>query len=223
MGGEASALFEGSGVACRRGERLVFERLGFALGRGQALLLSGANGSGKSSLLKVMAGLVPAVAGTLSWAGRPLGADPADHGARLVYIGHADPVKPALTALENLAFWIALADRAPHAASPRVQAENALARLDLARLADRPARFLSAGQRRRLSLARLAAMEAPLWLLDEPTHGLDSTALVAFEGLLARHRGAGGLVVLASHVAIALPGAARLKLEDFAPRGETPS
>ena len=203
----AFALFQGRALSCRRGERLVFERLDFTLAGGDGLLLAGANGSGKSSLLKLMAGLIPCASGALEWAGRTLGPDPADHGANLIYVGHADPVKPSLTALENLAFWIALADRSRKDTTAVAQAAEALARLDLARLADRPARFLSAGQRRRLSLARLASIPASLWLLDEPTLGLDGVALADFAAALQAHREDGGRVVVATHVAIGLPGA----------------
>ncbi|MCC7272450.1 MAG: ATP-binding cassette domain-containing protein, partial [Alphaproteobacteria bacterium] len=128
--------------------------------------------------------------------------------ARLRWLGHADALKPPLTARENVAFWASLAG----APDPAAAALAALERLALGPLADTPARWLSQGQRRRVALARLAAVPAPLWLLDEPTVGLDADAVAAVEALLALHRAAGGIAVVATHVPIALPGAATLMM-----------
>ncbi len=164
------SLFAGYDIACRRGERLVFRGLSFALEAGAALVLTGANGSGKSSLLRLMAGLLPPHTGSLRWAGEPIAGDPAAHRARLHLIGHQDALKPVLTVLENAAFWAGLRGAASAAAA------SALERLGLSHLADAPCRLLSAGQKKRLSLARLLASSAPLWLLDEPTTGLDEAA-----------------------------------------------
>jgi len=202
--------FAGAALTCRRGERLVFAGLDFALGPGEALLLTGPNGSGKSSLLRLMAGLLPPAAGTLTWDGAPIAADPEAHRARLRFVGHLDAVKPVLSAAENLAFWAGLGGAAPDAVN------QALDRLGLDRLADLPARLLSAGQKRRLALARLLLAPAALWLLDEPTVGLDEAALARFAEALAAHRAAGGRVVAATHTPLALPGAAALALADFA-------
>lgn len=201
--------FSASGLGCRRGQRLVFEGLGFALGPGEALTLRGPNGSGKSTLLRCLAGLLRPAAGAVAWEGRPVADEPEAHRRRLHYVGHQDAVKPPLTVGENLAFWARL--HGGHAVAA------ALAAFGLADLAGYPARLLSAGQRRRLALARLLAWPAPLWLLDEPTAGLDAESVGRFAAAAAEHRAAGGILLLATHDDSPLPGAGRLSLADFAP------
>jgi len=209
-------MLEARDLACLRGERVVFAGLSFALVPGGALLLTGANGAGKSSLLRLLAGLLAPVEGRLLWGGRDALADRAEHATRLRYVGHGDALKPALTARENLAF---------HARLWGGEVGPALEALGLAPLADLPARVLSAGQRRRLGLARLALglppagpppdarlAPAPLWLLDEPTTGLDAASVERLGALLARHRAAGGMVVAATHLPLPMPGAAELRL-----------
>ncbi|HTW26433.1 MAG TPA: heme ABC exporter ATP-binding protein CcmA [Acetobacteraceae bacterium] len=191
------------GLAAFRAERLVLRDVDLAVGAGGALLLLGPNGSGKSTLLRLLAGLKRPDAGTITWADEDIAADPGAHAGRVAYVGHLDAVKPGLTAAENLAFAARLSGRDPRAA---------LAAVDLAPLAALPARMLSAGQRRRLALARLALSPAPLWLLDEPTIGLDTGAIDRFAVMLAGHREAGGLVVAATHIALPLPRAAELRL-----------
>ena len=206
--------FEGRDLACVRGERLVFAGLGFALGDGGALVLHGPNGSGKSSLLRLMAGLLKPAQGALAWGERPVAEDPEGHRARLHYLGHLDAVKPVLSAAENLAFWAAAAgDSGDH----KEGVAKAMKRVGLLRLAEVPGRMLSAGQRRRLALARLFLTPADLWLLDEPTVGLDGESIARLEAGLAEHRQGGGRVVVATHTAIDLPGAERLDLAAFAP------
>ena len=200
--------FAGRDLACRRGERLVFAGLGFAVPPGGALVLTGPNGSGKSSLLRLMAGLTPAEAGDLTWNGAALGEDPAAHRARVHFIGHYDALKPVLTVAETLAFWAGMRGGGDIAA--------ALARFRLSALAAWPCRLLSAGQKRRLALARLIASHAPLWLLDEPTTGLDSDALGDLTDAIAAHRAGGGSVVLSTHTPLPLDGAAGLSLAEFA-------
>lgn len=204
------AWFEGENLACLRGDRLVFAGLGFALDPGDALLLAGPNGSGKSSLLRLMAGLLPAFDGAIRLNGAVVTREPEHLRDAISYLGHADAVKPALSVQENLAFWAALSAR-PGAVDQALQA------VDLADIANRPGRFLSSGQRRRLALARLLAAPAPIWLADEPTVGLDRDSVTRFEAMLAAHRDAGGLVVLSSHLPITLPGAQTLNLRDFTP------
>jgi len=189
------------GLAVIRGERLVFAGLGFSVAAGGALLLVGPNGSGKSTLLRLVAGLVRAEAGRLLWQGEDALADLAQHAGRVAYLGHLDAVKPGLTVAENLLVW-GLRDRvAP-----------ALDMVGLASLADLPAKMLSAGQRRRLALARLALHRVPIWLLDEPTLGLDTASVDRFGTMLAAHRGAGGVVLAATHLPLPLPGAGELSL-----------
>ena len=196
--------FAGRGLACRRGERLVFAGLDFDLAAGGALAIAGRNGSGKSSLLRLMAGLTPAAAGLLAWDGVAVGDDPAAHRARLHFIGHADALKPGLTAVETLAFWAGMRGGGDVAA--------ALDRFGLAHLADWPCRLLSAGQRRRLALARLVASPAALWLLDEPLTGLDEDSIADLHDAIAAHRAAGGRVALSTHAPLALGGVATLVL-----------
>ena len=206
------SVFAGESLACVRGERLVFRGLDFRVESGGALVLVGANGSGKSSLLRLMAGLLRPAAGRLSWDRVGVAEDWDAHGGRLHYLGHLDAVKPVLTVAENLAFWAGL--RAPPAiALGRVG--PALARFGLAHLAELPARFLSAGQRRRLALSRAAAAPAPLWLLDEPTTALDRDSVADLTAVLATHRADGGMVVVSTHGGLDLPGAATLSLGDF--------
>jgi len=182
----------GRGLACRRGERLVFEGVDLALEPGGLLRLVGPNGSGKSSLLRLLAGLLPAAAGTLLWDEEPAGhAESYRRGAR--FLGHLDALKPVLSLRENLVAAAGLLE----IAAPRVEA--ALESLGLVELAELPVRFLSAGQRRRAALARLALAPAALWLLDEPTVNLDAGASRAFEVLLDRHLESGGMAVIATH------------------------
>jgi len=191
------------GLAAFRAERRVFREVDFDVPAGGALLLLGPNGSGKSTLLRLLAGLKRPDAGLITWDGQDISIDPGEHAARVAYIGHLDAVKQGLTAAENLAYDAELGGGDAHAA---------LATLGLAPLAALPARMLSAGQRRRLALVRLALTAAPLWLLDEPTIGLDAAAIDQFAVMLAAHRGRGGIVVAATHVTLPLPGAAVLHL-----------
>ncbi|PWC75508.1 heme ABC exporter ATP-binding protein CcmA [Azospirillum sp. TSH64] len=206
-------VFAGSELTCLRGDRLVFTGLEFRIAPGGALVLLGPNGSGKSSLLRVMAGLLKPLRGTLGWDGVSVADDPDAHRAKVQYVGHLDAVKPVLTAAENLAFWAALAG----AADPAANARAALDRLGVPHIAGVPGRYLSAGQKRRLNLARLLAAPATLWLLDEPTVALDRAAIALFEGLIAEHRAQGGMVVLSTHTDIATPGGEELHLDEFTP------
>lgn len=198
----------GHDLSCIRGERLVFAGLSFRLEAGGALVLRGPNGSGKSSLLRLIAGLVRPAAGTVAWNGADVAEDRAAHRARLAYVGHADAVKPALTAAENLAFWSAMRGGGDVA--------GALARLGLTGHSAVAGRFLSSGERRRLALAQLAVAQAELWLLDEPAVGLDTASQAALEALIAEHRRAGGMVALSTHTAIALEKADAIDLAAFA-------
>ena len=186
-----------------RGERLVFRDVGFAVAKGGALILSGRNGAGKTTLLRLLAGLVRPEAGRLFWNETDALSDLTAHANRVALLGHQDALKPGLTAAENLAFAARLSGR-PVAA--------ALADLGLEELADLPVRMLSAGQKRRLALARVSLSSGRLWLLDEPTLGLDDPAVERLGVLLARHRAAGGLIVAATHVALPLPMAETLRL-----------
>jgi heme exporter protein A len=207
--------FSGTDLTCLRGDRLVFRDLGFRVSSGGALLLVGPNGSGKSSLLRLMAGLLRPFSGRLAWDGAAIADEPDRHRARVHYVGHQDAVKPVLSALENLAFWAGLGG----AADPVAAARGALSRMGVSHVGDVPGRYLSAGQKRRLNLARLVAAPRPLWLLDEPTVALDGDGVRRLEAEMARHRREGGIVVASTHAGIDLPGAGVLALDRFAPEG----
>jgi heme exporter protein A len=210
---QLSNAFAGTGLACRRGERLIFERLDFALAPGRALVLTGPNGSGKSSLLRLMAVLTPAESGKLLWHGVDVADDAAAHRARLHFIGHADALKPVMTVAQTIEFWAGM-----HGGDAVAAAVEAFR---LRPLAGSPCRLLSAGQRRRVALARLVASPAALWLLDEPLTGLDADAVADLDAALVAHRAGGGLAVLSTHVPVALPGMAMLSLADYAARPDT--
>ncbi len=205
--------FRGHDLACIRSERIVFEDLEFVVGPGDALVLTGPNGSGKSSLLRIMAGIARPAAGELVWRGRPVGDDPEAFFGDVHYLGHRDAVKAALTVRENLAFHAALR-------GPTAGIDDALARVGLAALADMPARLLSAGQTRRLALARLFASPAALWLLDEPTIALDRGSVEAVMAAIAEHRAAGGTVVASTNVPLGIDGGASLDVSAFAPASD---
>jgi heme exporter protein A len=202
-------------LACRRSERLVFAGLSFRLSEGAALLLTGPNGSGKTSLLRLLATLVPPAGGCLLWGAKPFDADIAAYRSALHYIGHQDAVKPGLTPRETLTFWAALHDAGSRGRSPPI--DEALAAFALEAVADWPCRWLSAGQRRRLALARLAATPASVWLLDEPTSALDRDNQLRLERAIAAHRNSGGRVVVASHTPIDIAASDVLPLDTFAP------
>ncbi len=206
--------FTGTDLVCFRGERTVFSGLGFALNPGDALVLRGPNGSGKSSLLRLMAGLGRPLAGTVAWDDETISDDPEAHNARLHYIGHADPVKPVLTVTENLRFWTSL--RLDDGIDDAITA--ALARLGIAHLADVPGRFLSAGQKRRVNLARILAAPAPLWLLDEPATALDRAAMDSLDDAIAAHRSGGGMVVMSAHATASPENAQEIDLGRFQER-----
>jgi len=202
-------------LACIRGERVLFSRLTVQVPAGGAMRLIGPNGSGKSSLLRLLAGLLRPAHGDIAWNGAAIRADVAGHRARVLFVGHLDAVKPYLTVRENIAFWAGLygsmaAPIAAPEATPEATIERAIAALELAPLAELPARFLSAGQRRRANLARLFVTDAKLWLLDEPTTSLDERSSNAVEAAIARHRAGGGIAVVATHTPIRLDAAIEL-------------
>ena len=183
-------------LACARGGMPVLAGVTFCLKPGQALVLRGPNGVGKTTLLRVIAGLQRAVKGRLSVP---------DGG--VAYAGHADGVKPTLSVRENLAFWASVYGGGT--------ADAAMAALALKPLADRAGGSLSAGQRRRLGLARLVVTGRKIWALDEPTVSLDAASVAQFATLLQRHLDAGGSALIATHIDLVLPGATDLDLSDF--------
>ncbi|MEZ5788735.1 MAG: heme ABC exporter ATP-binding protein CcmA [Xanthobacteraceae bacterium] len=198
-------------MTCVRGGRVVFAGLSFRVAAGQALILLGRNGAGKSSLLRLVAGLLRPAAGTIT-----LGENDAELSVaeQAHYLGHLDALKPSLTVRENLTFWADfLGGSQPAVTGTGVDAvTDALAAVGLGDLADLPAGYLSAGQRRRLSLARLLAVPRPLWLLDEPTAALDVAAQARLAELMQEHLTAGGLILVATHSPLGLAGARELRL-----------
>ena len=205
----SAKLLEARGLAARRGERLLFEGVDFTLPAGQVLWLRGTNGRGKTTMLRVLAGLAPAAAGSVLVAGTGLREGGAAAREHLAYVAHANALKEDLPAVQALRF---LAGLRGHPPSPQALAA-ALARLGVSRQAALPVRVLSQGQRRRVALARLALPGAPrLWLLDEPLDALDEAGVAALLALLREHTEGGGAVMLTSHQALP-PGVASRELD----------
>ncbi len=187
----ASGFLAVSGLACVRGERMVFTDLSFTLAAGHALIVRGPNGAGKSSLLRMLAGLLRPAAGTVGLNGTAMADDGIAWRRNLAWLGHLDALRTTETPRETLRFIARL--------HGRTDFQTALTALDLDSLADTPIRFLSAGQKRRVALAGLVASNVPLWLADEPTTALDADHAALFQAVLGRHLAAGGLAVLSTH------------------------
>jgi heme exporter protein A len=190
-------------LTCIRGGRTVFAGLSFAVGAGEALMLTGRNGAGKSSLLRMIAGLVHVAEGRLALTG---GDAEATIPEQAHYLGHQDALKSSLSVCENLVFWT------EYLGGSRSAVAAALEAVGLQPVAGLPAAYLSAGQRRRLSIARLVAVDRPLWLLDEPTSALDAQSRDRLAALMRSHLGKGGLIVAATHGPIGLEAARELRL-----------
>ena len=195
-------------LTCHRGGQLIFEGIGFALTEGMMMALTGPNGAGKSTLLRVIAGLIPPSAGTVRLDDGT--ATEAPYVTRMHYLGHLDAQKNALTVRENLSFWIRFLSGAENPS----QTLEVLGEVGLGHLANLPARVLSAGQKRRLAVARLLAIKRPVWLLDEPTAALDAASERTFGGWLTSHLKEGGLVVAATHANLPRKPHAMLRLGD---------
>lgn len=188
--------FEARNLSCRRGDLRVLSGLSFLLGPGQALILRGPNGSGKTTLLRTLAGLARPEAGEVI--------APEDS---IAYAGHADGLKGQLTVAENLTFW---ADVFGHSGI-----DNAMDTFDLRPLASRQAQNLSAGQKRRLGLARMLVTGRAIWLMDEPTVSLDRANVKVFAGMIEAHLAGGGIAVLATHIDLGLQSATEFDIAPF--------
>ncbi|WP_294538675.1 heme ABC exporter ATP-binding protein CcmA [uncultured Rhodoblastus sp.] len=187
-----------------RGGRAIVKDVSFELASGEALMVLGRNGSGKSTLLRALAGLLPLRGGELAFNG--------GDGALLCesahYVGHADGLKSALTALENLAFWASMLG-----AGAKFSPQEALEKVGLARIGDFPVGYLSAGQKRRVALARLFVAPRPVWILDEPATALDVGSQEKFAASMAEHRAGGGMILAATHAPLGLIDAKELRLD----------
>ena len=191
-------------LACRRGGRDVFAGVSFSVTSGESLMIRGRNGAGKSSLLRMVVGLVRVAGGRLSLDG---GDPELSVGEQAHYLGHLDALKPSLSVEENLRFWSAFLGATVSDLSEPLRA------IGLDALADLPAAYLSAGQRRRLSIARLLAVKRPLWLLDEPTSTLDTAAQKRLGEVMLAHLAGGGIILAATHGPLDLDGARELNLD----------
>ena len=196
----------GSGVRCVRGGREVFSGLDFAVSAGEALAVTGRNGSGKTSLLRLIAGLLRPEGGSIGLEG---GKGELTLPEQAHFLGHRDALKPALSVTENLAFW------REFLGGEALDLAECLAAVGLDHAASLPAAFLSAGQRRRLSIARLLAAPRPIWLLDEPTNALDTSGQAMFAALMGDHLARGGLIIAATHAPLGI-AARELRIGDAA-------
>lgn len=210
-------------LACRRGERLLFSELALDVGPGEVWWLRGANGRGKTSLLRLLTGLAAPAGGRVTWRGQPIRAAGAGYRERLVYIAHANALKEDLTVAESLHFLARIHGRPADEAALGA----ALTRLGITSRRAAPVRTLSQGQRRRVALARLAldlmhdAGQGSLWVLDEPYDALDAEGITTLNGLLSAQAARGGSVVLTSHLPLSLddPAPKVLQLDAHAPTG----
>jgi heme exporter protein A len=194
-------MLEAHDLTARRGQARLFERLSFSVERGHALVVTGANGTGKTTLLRMLAGLSWPAAGEIRWDSRPVAPfDPAVR-ASAAYVGHAPALKDELTAAENLTTLLELAGESPS----REAIEGALDAVELGSRRELPARVLSQGQRRRIGLARLSLLARPLWILDEPATALDSAGVALLGKMIGEHLERGGLAVAATHAPLGLP------------------
>lgn len=194
---QSTHSLEGSGLSCIRDDRVLFEELAFELVSGQVLLLEGKNGSGKTSLLRILCGFREPDAGEINWCGEAVKDSP--FYAQMAYVGHLDGIKKELTVLENLRMSLALSSAGQYSI------HEALAKVHLTGYDDILVQALSAGQKRRLSLARLLITENVLWILDEPFTSLDKHGIALIETLMTEHCANGGMIVLTSHHDIDLP------------------
>lgn len=194
-------MLEADNLECTRGERRLFQGVGFGLEAGELLYLTGKNGVGKTSLLRMICGLLPPNAGTIRWRGEDIRRLAGDYRAELCYLGHANAIKEELTPLENLRSDAALSETC----LSETQAFGALAQVGLAGREDLPCRYLSQGQKRRVALARLVFDQRALWVLDEPFVALDVQAVAWLVQLIAARIAQGALVLMTTHQPVEIP------------------
>jgi heme exporter protein A len=205
---QSTPLLEARDLTCIRGQRALFEGLSFGISSGECLHVSGENGVGKTSLLRLLSGLSRPELGEVLWDGKSIVSDSVSYRHQLLYMGHRDALKEDLTSLENLEMYAVLDNVA-------LSQENALAtlwRFGLRGREDLPVSCLSAGQKRRVLMARMITRQAKIWILDEPFNALDSNAVQILQKLIEEHIDAGGIVILTSHQALVIEGLRVLKL-----------
>lgn len=198
---QSSQALEARDLTCVRGDKTLFSGLSFQITSGDCLHVRGQNGVGKTSLLRLLTGLSKAESGAVLWNGLPISTEPSTFHRELLFLGHRDALKEELSALENLQMYAALDD-------VQLSLDTALAalwRFGLRGRENLPVHYLSAGQKRRVLMARMLTRQACLWILDEPFNALDSNAVAELESLIAEHLASGGMLVLTSHQAIKLP------------------
>lgn len=195
-------MLEGIDLACQRGDRTLFSHLNLRLDAGELMLVQGTNGSGKTSLLRMVCGLMLPAYGEIRWRGVSTSEDREAFHAEMAYFGHAPAIKEDLSALENLEFSCRLADEPVS----REAATAALTRLGVGHCRDLPAKVLSQGQRRRVALARIPLSRAKLWILDEPLTALDVAAAQLVQNLLFEHLSEGGMAMLTTHQPLTVEG-----------------
>jgi len=194
-----SALLQTRDLSCVKDDRVLFEGMNLSLNAGQILLVEGKNGSGKTSLLRILTGLSLPESGDVLWQGRPISEVGADYYEQVNYVGHHDGIKRDLTCLENLRLVQAMGKPLP------IDLDEALDKVNLYRFGDNYVATLSAGQKRRLALARLVVTEALLWIMDEPFTSLDKASMAMFQVMFEQHLEKGGVIVLTSHHDIEMP------------------
>lgn len=205
---QSTPLLEARDLTCIRGQRALFEGLSFGISSGECLHVCGENGVGKTSLLRLLSGLSRPELGEVLWDGKSIVSDSVSYRHQLLYMGHRDALKEDLTSLENLEMYAVLDNVA-------LSQENALAtlwRFGLRGREDLPVSCLSAGQKRRVLMARMITRQAKIWILDEPFNALDSNAVQILQKLIEEHIDAGGMVILTSHQALVIEGLRVLKL-----------
>ena len=200
-------------LSCQRGGRTIFSGLSLEFAAGEAVLLRGPNGAGKSTLLRVIAGLIPAMSGEILLNGTAF-TDRDDFQGQITYAGHLDAIKPQLTVAENLSFWAQLFEAG--------NLEKTMQDFRLDEIADRPAHACSAGQKRRLGLARIAVTSRPLWLLDEPTVSLDTETTARFAATIDAHCAAGGIAFIATHIDLGLKAPRAFEMQPYEARADAP-
>lgn len=202
-----TALLKIDNLSCLQGDRLLFEHLSLSLYGGQILLVEGLNGSGKTSLLKILTGLKMAEQGEIYWHGTEISEPGSDYHEKVTYVGHHDGVKRELTCLENLRLVQAMGNPSD------IDLDDALEQVNLYPYGDTPVGNMSAGQRRRLSLARLIVTRADLWILDEPYTSLDKASMALFQSIFESHLKVKGMIVMTSHHEIDMPSVDLIRLD----------